>query len=176
MQSNSTRKPNPLTDGLAAVGKVLTAWGIKGDLKVEAWSDNPHRFDAGSELMVNGATCVIERSKPFQRGLLVKLIGIDTRSDAELLRGCELSVPNDQLMDLPEGHYFIDQLIGLTVATTDGRTLGRLDEVLRTPGNDVYVVKQNGREYLIPAIADVVQQVDLNAGTMLIEAIPGLLD
>ncbi|MSQ28564.1 MAG: 16S rRNA processing protein RimM [Dehalococcoidia bacterium] len=165
-----------LSRNLIEVGRILTVWGIKGDLKVEAWSDNPHRFDAGQQLVINGAPHTIERSKPFQKGLLVKLVGVDTRNEAELLRGCVLEVPSDQLMALPEGHYFIHQLVGLAVATTDGRPLGTLQEVLRTPSNDVYVVKDAAREYLIPAIADVVQEVDLDTGTMLIEAIPGLLD
>jgi len=165
-----------LTGGLVVVGRVLTVWGIKGDLKVEVLSDNPHRFDPGSQLFVNETPHTVERSKPFRKGLLLKLDGIDTRNDAELLRGFFLEVPGDQLMALPEGHYFIHQLIGLAVRTTGGRALGRLEEVLRTAGNDVYVVKDDAREYLIPAIAGVVQEVDLETGTLLIEAIPGLLD
>lgn len=139
-------------------------------------SDNPHRFDAGGTLYIQGVPHRIERSKPYQRTLLLKLEGTDTRNAAEALRDASLEIPRSERPALPEGHYYLDQLIGLTVRTTGGRDLGTLEEVLRTAGNDVYLVRGEGREHLVPAIKDVVQSVDPETGVMLVEAIPGLLD
>jgi len=175
--SGSTKSPDPLSpDDLLPVGLITTAWGIRGEVKVRVLSDNPHRFDPGGILYVHGAPYRIERSRSHQKFLLVKLQGIDDRTAAEALRGTHLEIRPSDRPSLPEGHYYLDQLIGLEVRTTDGRVLGTIEEVLRTASNDVYLVRGPGGEHLIPAIKDVVQAVDTAAGVMLVDAIPGLLD
>ena len=78
-------------------------------------------------------------------------------------------------MPLPEGHYYYDQIIGLNAITTDGTPLGTVVEILSTGSNEVYVVRAEGREVLIPAIRDVVRQIDLAAGVLVVEPIEGLL-
>lgn len=106
---------------------------------------------------------------------VVKLSGIDDRNQSDALRGKLLEVPEAELMALPPDTYFQHQIVGLTAITTDGRDLGAVAEVLRTGSNDVYVVKGD-REYLIPAIGDVVKEVDIQGGRLVIEPIPGLLE
>lgn len=106
---------------------------------------------------------------------VVKLAGVDDRNTSETLRGKLLEVSEADLMALPPDTYFHHQIVGLSVVTTDGRELGAVAEILQTGSNDVYVV-QGEREYLIPAIGDVIKEVDLATGRLVLDPIPGLLD
>ena len=102
--------------------------------------------------------------------------GIDTHAQAETLRDLLLEIPQSELTPLPEGVYYRFQLVGLTVWTTGGERLGCITGVLNAPGNDNYVVAGPEGEILIPAIEDVVKEVDLNGGRVTIEPLAGLLD
>lgn len=117
----------------------------------------------------------MERHRTVSGKTVVKLSGVDDRNASETLRGRRLEVLETDLMTLPADTYFHHQIVGLTAVTTDGRKLGPVAEVLRTGSNDVYVIKGD-REYLIPAIGDVVKEVDLQEGRLVIEPIPGLLE
>lgn len=114
--------------------------------------------------------------RPHQRGLILRLDVVTSREQARDLAGTYLYVPESEAVPLPEGEYFVHQLIGLTVVTEAGETLGPLAEVLATGSNDVYVVKGPKGEVLLPAIKDVVKAVDLAAGTMTVALLPGLVD
>lgn len=106
----------------------------------------------------------------------LKLKGVDTRDDAEALRDAYLDVPSSDLGGLAPDVFYIHQIIGLNVETTDGRHVGTITEVMQTGSNDVYVATLDKHETLIPAIGQVVMQIDVEGGKMVIEAIPGLLD
>jgi 16S rRNA processing protein RimM len=101
--------------------------------------------------------------------------GVASRTEAEALSGTTLRVGADRLPPLPEDTYYTFQLEGLTVRTTDGEVLGRIDDVLETGANPVLVVRGAGGETLIPSVGQVVREVDLEAGTMTVELIPGLV-
>jgi len=103
---------------------------------------------------------------------LVVFEGYADRTTAKSLIGAHVLIPPHQSPPLPEGEYYEWQLIGLRVTTTDGRDLGAVEEILRTGANDVYVTSQ----CLVPATAEVIKDIDLDSGTMLIEPLPGLLD
>lgn len=126
-------------------------------------------------MLLEGHALKIERLRTVSGKTVVKLSGVDDRNAAEALRGQLLEVPEAELMALPPDTYFHHQIVGLTVMTTDGRELGAVTEILQTGSNDVYVVRGE-REYLIPAIGDVVKEVDLRAGRLVLDPIPGLLD
>jgi 16S rRNA processing protein RimM len=104
----------------------------------------------------------------------LKLAGIDDRTAAEAMRGALVRVPIEQAVELPPGSYFWHEIVGLRVQDTRGRALGTVAEVLATGSNDVYVVRDERRELLIPAIKDVVREIDLEQGRILIELLPGL--
>jgi 16S rRNA processing protein RimM len=106
----------------------------------------------------------------------LKLSGVADRTQAEQLRGQLVQVPVEEAMPLPEGSYYMYQLLGLQVITTEGEMLGPIVNILETGANDVYVVDRQGKELLLPAIADVVQSVDLAKGQMIIKIIDGLID
>jgi len=162
-----------MPDEPIVVGRVTTAHGIKGELKVEVLTDFPERFERGNTLWLKGIERTIEQGRPQGRGVLLKLRGIETRNDAEALRGEVLTVPD--LADLDEeGAYYIHDLIGLRVEDTTGAELGKLFEVITTGATDVYVIRGPRGELLLPALDDVVTDVDLTKGRIQVDVPDGL--
>jgi 16S rRNA processing protein RimM len=154
---------------------VLGAWGVRGDLKVEPLAP-PAVFKPGRTVYLGGTECRVERSRRTERLLYLKLSGIDDRELAADEHGRYLQVPEAALDPPGEDTYYWYQLIGLHVVSTAGEELGRISEIITTGSNDVFVVHGPRGELLIPAIDDVVHEVDLPGARMLIEPIPGLLD
>lgn len=164
-----------MREGFLAVGVVLTSFGLHGDLKVEPLTDFAERFVRGARLWLAGEERTVERSR-WQRGTVyLKLHGIDTPEAVAPLRGFPLEVPQSARAELPADEYFQSDLIGLRVLTTGGEELGRVREFLPTGANDVLAVDGPRGEVLVPMIADVVQGIDLSAGTITIEPVEGLL-
>ena len=162
---------------MVPVGRVLSPRGMRGELQVEALSDSPGRFSPGGVVFLRGRRLVIDGCSPLPRGrLALALKGVRHRNQAEGLRGELLTVPEEMVPPLPQGEYYHFQLVGMEVVTGDGECLGLLTRVLTTGANDVYIVTRDGREVLIPAIEDVVVDVDVVGGRMQVELPPGLRD
>ena len=106
--------------------------------------------------------------------LLVELEGIETRTEAEALRDVLLEVPEQELPPLAEDQYFRFDVVGMEVVDESGRALGRLDEVLETGANDVYIVRDDSGELLIPAIDSVIKRVDVKGRRMVVSPLAGL--
>lgn len=157
------------------MGRILRPRGVQGEMRVESLSDAPNRFHARARLFVRGAPYVIRRSRVHKGALLLTLEGIDTREAAEALRGAELEVPESEVPTLPQDVYYHFQVMGLAVVTTTGEELGKVTRIFNTGGSDVYAVQGPRGELLIPAIGDVVKEVDLAGGRLIVEPIPGLL-
>ena len=145
------------------VGQVSTAFGVEGAVKVVPLTDFSDRFDEGSTLLLDGTERRVEWSREAGGGLVVKFAGIDNRTMAELFRGRYLEVGDEAGRPAGEGRFYHHQLIGLDVATASGRPLGRLEEILERPANDVWVSREGQVEHLIPATKDAVMSVDLAA-------------
>lgn len=161
------------------IGQVRGAWGMRGQVKVEVMTDFPNRFADLTRVYIGTPPepVQIEHWRPHNRHVVLKLAGYDDRTAAETLQGQLLQIPTEEAMPLGEDEYYVHQIEGLEVLTTGGEYLGKVTEVLFTGSNDVYVVtNEAGREALIPAIADVVQEIDLDAGRLVVELIPGLLE
>ncbi|MXY46478.1 MAG: 16S rRNA processing protein RimM [Chloroflexi bacterium] len=157
------------------VGRIRSAWGVRGDVSVEVLSDAPNRFAAGSELRLKGNPTRVEHSRKNKRGILVKLDTVADRTQAESLRGEELTILPDQVEPLPDGMYYHFQILGMQVLAEDGENLGVISEIIVTGSNDVYVVHEDDRrDILIPALPDVVLDVDLQASRMTISLPDGL--
>jgi 16S rRNA processing protein RimM len=161
--------------GHVAVGRVATAWSVRGLLKVIPLVDKRQRLAPGRTIHLDGTPRPIESARWHKGHVYLKLAGIDDRETAFALRDRLLTVPESELEPLPEGQYYRFQLIGLTVTTTAGAALGEVTDVITTGANDVYVLHGDRGEVLIPATADVIRQIDLEAGRMLIEEGPGLI-
>ena len=157
------------------VGKIRSAWGLRGDVGVEVLSDAPERFAVGSVLWLKGKPTRVEYARKSKRGITVKLDAANNRTQAEALRGEDLTVLLDQVERLPDGTYYHFQILGVRVLTDDGEQLGSVSEIIVTGSNDVYVVHQEGRrDILIPALPDVVLDVNLGTATMLVDLPDGL--
>jgi 16S rRNA processing protein RimM len=157
------------TPGYVAVGRIGAPWGVRGDVKVRPLTDFPERFRPGASLWVGGRRYEVRRSR-WSGGLVyLGLSDIDSREAAGEMRGALLEVPEGDLTPLPEGQYYRFQIIGLEVYTPQGSCLGRVAEILSTGSNDVYVVRGGPRELLVPALEDVVQEVDLERGRLVVE-------
>lgn len=159
------------------VGRVRGAWGVRGHVKVEVLTDAPSRFSPGSVVYIGGRPARVQQAQHSKRGLLVKLDVADDRTQAEAFQGRYLTVPAGAVGTLPEGSYYHFQLIDMEVWTDDGERLGRISEIITTGANDVYVVSRagaEGDEVLVPALADVVVDVDLDSGRMTVRLPEGL--
>jgi 16S rRNA processing protein RimM len=154
---------------------VTGPWGIRGHLKVQPHTESAERFATGSSLYLDGTPVTVVSSRPHRVGYVVRLDTVPHRTAAESLRGALLTVPEDELTELPEGVFYHFQLIDMEVVTEEGEQLGRVAEILETPGNDVYLVrKSDTRDLLLPAIRDVVLDVDIDAGKVTVRLLPGL--
>ena len=161
--------------GYIAIGRVGAPWGIRGAFRVFPLADSRAPFEPGRGVTITGKPYSIASTQWRKGAVYLRLSGIEGRQAAGELRGRLLAIAESELEPLPEGHYYRFQLIGLTVVSTEGEELGRLADVLSTGANDVYVVRGDRGEVLLPATDEVVREIDLKAGRMLIEALPGLL-
>ena len=158
------------------VGVVTGVHGLRGEVSVQNRSDNPDRWSpGGTVLRQDGAALTIEASRRHGRRLLVKFAGVGDRSAAEELRGAVLVVPESWLPDLAEGEWWAHQLEGCEVRTASGRVLGVVKEVIPNPANDLWVaIDDEGRETLVPALEDLLIDVDVEARTIVVDDVPGL--
>ena len=168
---------NPPHDSVdtVVVARVNGPHGRDGALNIELLSDLPGRFDVGSEFFVDGiARSINDARQTGPSTALIKLDGVSNRAQAAALTGKYLSAFPDKDLTLDEGEFFHYQLIGMQVRAEDGEELGELQEILETGSNDVYIVRGATGEILIPAIAQVVLDVDVSAGVMLVRLPDGL--
>ena len=158
------------------VGAITKAHGLRGEVSVQVRSDNPERFDAGSTLyLLDGRTLTIDRAHPHGNALLVKFREVADRTAADALRGTLLHIPESWLPALPEGEYWPFQLEGCSVTTEAGRALGTVVEVVPNAANDLWIARdEHGEETLVPALADVIVQVDVEGRRILVRDVPGL--
>lgn len=185
-QTNSSeagRQPASAPEFLV-LGRILRPHGVRGELRMQILTDYPDRISELDTVYVGrdpydraSATGVsIVATRRHREQLLIRLEGVATRDDAETYRGQLLMVALDDAIPLEDGEYYIFQVIGAEVITTEGENLGTIREILETGANDVFVV-QGGMygEVLIPDIPDVVLNVDLTRNQMTIALPPGLL-
>jgi len=164
-------------DGYRAVGLIERPVGLKGELKARPLTDFPERFEAGAAVFINGERRTIARSRWQKDRVYLHLDGVVGRPAADEFRDLLMEVPEgDRPAALGEGAWYIDEIEGLRVVTTGGEHLGTVSEVLQTGANDVYVVsREGGRDVLVPALRDVVREVDTGAGRMVVDLPDGLL-
>jgi 16S rRNA processing protein RimM len=169
-----TRPPTEFDpDRALLVGRIVGAHGLRGEIRVNPVTDFPERFEPGSELWIDGEPVTVGTSRWDRRLVYVKLRGVSTRAAAEALVGKELHVPEESSL-LGEGQFFRHDVIGLRVREEDGDELGRVVDILHTGANDVYVVHGERGELLLPALDDVVKQVDVGRGEMVVALMEGL--
>jgi 16S rRNA processing protein RimM len=172
------RKVSPFD--LILVGKVVRPHGTSGLVRVGCYAGSEASFlEVGTVLLkkVSGETCrfrVLE-AKPHKRVVLMRLEGIDSISSAENLRGAEIFVEKKDLFR-DDDEIFWFELIGLVVYLDTGEEIGRVSQIIPTPAHDIYVVRKGLKEYMIPAVHDVVEKIDIQAGKIVIKPPEGLFE
>lgn len=162
----------------ATIGTIVAPFGVRGEMKVFSLSDVPDRFARLSAVYLTPdyRRVIVDAVRPYKGDMyLLKLHGIADPETVETLRNQSLCIPVEELAALPPDSYYQHDIIGLQVLTLDGREIGRVDDILETGANDVYVIKGEG-QILIPAVKDIIKQIDLIRHTMYIDPIAGLLD
>lgn len=180
-----SKKTEGTPEDRCEIGKIVGVHGVRGDMLLLPQTDFPERFLGMKELDVTVAgkpmrTFKVRRIEPYEgkNTFFLRLQGVEDRDAAETLKGALITVAEDERVELEEDEYWLDDIIGLAVfdKATGGR-LGEITEVICTGSNDVYVVKTpEGASKAIPAIADVIEKVDVANGTMTVNIPEGLWD
>lgn len=163
---------------LLEICKITSVVGLKGEVKVQPWCDDPQLLcELDTLYRKSGDPVSVEKARVQKNMAVLKLKGIDTVEDAQKLRNVVLYMDREDV-ELPEGSWFIADLIGLEVRdTTTGEVYGKLSDVTETGANDVYHIKTpEGKLLLVPAIPEVIDSIDLEAGVMTITPLDGLFD
>ena len=158
-------------------GKIVTTHGIRGEVKIMPYTDTPELLSEFDRLFIgkDKKEIIIERARVFKNMVIAKIQGVDTPEDAEKYRNKILFMHRDDLI-LDEDTYFIQDLMGMEVKDADtGVLYGKITDVMQTGANDVYVI-QGEKEYLVPAIPDVVVSTDVDGNLMLIRPLEGLFE
>ena len=162
------------------IGQIVNTFGIKGMVKIKPFTDDINRFDDLEKIYIeknnNKKEYEIEEVKYHKGMVLMKLKGVNTPEEAELLRNYYLKVKREDEPELEEGTYYIVDLIGLDVYSDDGKLLGKLDDIFNTGSNDIYVVKDElGKQILLPAISDFVKDINLEEKKIIVHILNGLI-
>ena len=163
------------------IGQIVNTFGIKGQVKIVPFTDDITRFDELKEIYVEKKNELklfqIEQVNYKKNMVILKLKGIETVEEAEKLRNCYLKIDRKDAKKLPKDTYFIVDLLGLDVYTDEGNLLGKVDDVNNAGSSDIYVVKDElGKQILLPAIKDVLKEVDLENKKIIVHLIKGLVD
>ncbi len=169
------------SEELIPVGKIIDTHGIKGQVKLHSYSGNAESLAEAHFITLKSPSgklseYALKGFKPNAGRFIITLKDFDDINQVIPLVGSEVCLKRSQLPPLEADEYYWNDLIGLRVETVDGIQIGTIADIFETGSNDVYVVKGNDREYLIPAIADVVTAIDLQAGKVTITLLDGLLD
>ena len=165
---------------MVALGTIVNTHGIRGELRMLPYNPGSEALRPGTSIVLrrrsqrsDHSLRAVRRHKNF---VLLTLADVDSMSAAEELVGAEVEIPVGALPALAENETYHFQLVGLEVVTTAGDVVGLIEEIFTTAANDVCVVRRDGREFLIPYVDSVVRSVDLEAGRLVIEPLPGLLE
>ena len=171
-----------MSDRLVAVGEIGRAYGLRGEVRVVPLTDDPSRFSRLNSCVLwdprDGARqlCRITGTRRQGGAVLVTVEGYDSPEAAKRLTGWLLAVPETEALPLKEGQFYPWQLEGCRVSTEEGADVGRVLRIERAPGHDLWVVGDEERQHLIPAVAEIVREVDLKQGRVVIRPPEGLLD
>ena len=166
--------------GNLEIGQIVNTFGIKGFVKVNPFVDDILRFDDLEKVYLRRNKEIkelqVEEVKYHKNMVLVKFKGIDKVVDAELLRNFYLEVDRENAIELEEGEYFIADLLGMNVLTEENEQLGKLEDIFNAGSSDIYVVKtEEGKQILLPAISEVVKEINLKENKIIVHLLEGLI-
>ena len=161
------------------LGQIVNVKGLKGEVKVNSFTDDNTKFERIPNVFIkqkgNLKEYSIEKVGYSKNQVIIKFKGVNTVEEAETLRNAYIVVDREIFGELPEGVYYIADLLGLDVYTEDGTLLGKVDDIFSTGANDVYVVKDElGKQRLLPGIDEVIKHIDIESGKIIVNLIEGL--
>lgn len=161
------------------LGQIVNVKGLKGEVKVNSFTDDNTKFERIPKVFIkqknNLTELEIEKVGYSKNQVIIKFKNINTIEEAEKLRNSYIVVNRKIFGELPEGVYYIADLIGLDVYTESDEYLGKVDDIFSTGSNDVYVVKDElGKQKLLPGIDEVIRKIDLESGKIIVNLIKGL--
>jgi len=162
------------------IGKIVNSYGIKGFMKIIPYTDDIRRFDQLKSIYIEKKKqkifFKIEEIKYQKNLVLIKLEGINSINDIEEYKNCYIKIERKNAINLPKDTYFIIDLIGLEVYTDKNILLGNIIDIFPTGSNDVYVVKDKlGKQVLLPAISEVIKDIDIQNKKVVVHLLPGLI-
>lgn len=162
------------------IGQIVNTFGIKGFVKINPFTDDLERFEElKSVFVVKNKELIemqIEEVKYHKHLVLVKFKGIEDINMAEKYKGCYIKIKRENARKLPEGTYFIADLIGIKVYDEDGNLLGKVDDIYNNKSTDIYVIKDDlGKQILLPSTKEVIKQIDVDEERMVVHLIDGLV-
>ena len=169
-------------DGLVAIGEIARVHGLRGEVRVTPLTDRPERFERVTECVLWDATRDERETRRITTArrhgdtVLVTFAGCASPEDARALVGRLIALPRAEALPPPDGSFYPWQLEGARVTTEDGRLVGHVTGIEHSGAQDLWVVAGEGREHLIPAVPDIVLDVDVAAGRVVIRPPDGLLD
>ena len=159
------------------IGKIVNTFGLKGVIKIKPFTDDIKRFEKLKNIFINNKIYEIENVSYKKEMVFLKLKDIDTIEKADLLRDMYIEIDRKDAVDLDEDTYFIVDLIGCEVYTEDKVYLGKIDDVFNNGNHDIYVVKnENGKQILLPAIKDVIINIDIQEKKIMVHLLKGLIE
>ncbi len=159
------------------IGKVVNTHGIRGEIKIQPWCDDPLMFNELEYIFIGDEKYKLSRVRLHKSCLIVLLDGINDINVAEKLKNKTVTVNRSDLGVLPEGTYYIADIIGLKVIDEKDSEIGVISDVISTGSNDVYQVsRENKKDVLIPVIEDVVNEVNIDGGYVSVTLMKGLMD
>ena len=162
------------------IGQIVNTFGIKGMVKVQPFTDDIEQFENLKTIYIKNKfeqkEYEIEEVKYHKNMILLKLKGINNIEEANLLRQSYLLKDREKEEPLKEGTYYIVDLLGLEVYDDNGNLLGTLEDIFNTGSNDIYVVKNElGKQILLPAISEVIKEIDIKNKKIIVHLIKGLI-
>lgn len=159
------------------IGKITSAVGLKGEVKVYNYSDSPDIYETTPAIYVGDTLRGVERVRQQKNMLVLKLEGIDTREDAEAQRDRELFITEEDLPELPEGEFYVRELIGMQVAEESGAPVGEVTDVIQNTAQDLLQVRTpEGKSVLIPKVDVFVLDIDKASRRITVRLQEGLMD
>lgn len=156
------------------IGKIVNTFGIKGEVKVTPYTDDIEQFKKIKSIYVNNTLMQVQSAKFQKNVVILKLKDVDDMTAAENLRNSIIMIERSK-KKLPENTYYIADLIGLDVYTDEGTLLGKVKDIYNTGANDIYSIETESKEVLLPAIKEVIKQIDIENKKIIVHILKGLL-
>jgi 16S rRNA processing protein RimM len=166
---------------MIAIGQITKSVGIKGELKVYPMTNLLQRFKLLRKVWLGlddqgGSEYAVEAVRLGNDHVVLKLAGINQRTDSDSLKQYYVLIPDEQAVRGTEGSYFVHELIGMNVVTEEGVQVGTISEILHMPAGDIWEIRSGDKEILIPGVREFIRKVDVEGRKVVIHVIEGLLE